>query len=253
MNSQLISMMAHELRNPLASIRLSYDMLTHYGKRASEDERSQYLDNIRLQVEHLNEVLGDVMRLSQANQSELEFKPERGDLKTFCHSIVESFQINHSHSHNVSFECPCAELFADFDRRLLRRALSNLLENAIKYSPAGGAVMCRLWQAKDRVYLRLRDEGIGIPPGEADCLFDAFKRASNVGSLPGTGLGLAIAKQAIDQHGGEISLPPQAAVGATLLIALPQYAGWPLAPLHSQRLLVALPRSWHRINPDVFF
>ena len=221
LNSQFLTMMAHELRSPLASIRLSYDMLTHYREQATEDERAQYLDNIRLQVEHLNEVLGDVMSLSKADRGELEFNPERGDLTTFCHNIVESFQINHSHSHKIGFECASAELFADFDRRLLRRALTNLIDNAIKYSPRGGNVIFCLWQGGDRAHISVSDEGIGIPPDEAAFLFDAFHRASNVGSLPGTGLGLAIAKQAVERHGGAISLPPQSDIGATFLIELP--------------------------------
>ena len=221
LNGQFLTMMAHELRSPLASIRLSHDMLTHYSKRVTEDERAQYLDNIRLQVEHLNEVLGDVMSLSKAERGELEFNPERGDLTTFCHNIVESFQINHSHSHKIDFECASAELFADFDRRLLRRAVTNLIDNAIKYSPLGGNVIFCLWQEDDRALISVSDEGIGIPPDEAAFLFDAFHRASNVGSLPGTGLGLAIAKQAVERHGGVISLPLQSDIGATFYIELP--------------------------------
>ncbi|MCY4069794.1 MAG: PAS domain-containing sensor histidine kinase [Chloroflexi bacterium] len=221
LNGQFLTMMAHELRSPLASIRLSYDMLTHYSKQATEDERAQYLDNIRLQVDHLNEVLGDVMSLSKADRGELEFNPERGDLTTFCHNIVESFQINHSHSHKIDFECASAELFANFDRRLLRRAVTNLIDNAIKYSPRGGNVIFCLWQEGARAHISVSDEGIGIPPDEAGFLFDAFHRASNVGSLPGTGLGLAIAKQAIERHGGVVSLPPQSDIGATFFIELP--------------------------------
>lgn len=221
LNSQFITMMAHELRTPLASIRLSYDMLTHYDKRATEDERAQYLDNIRLQVEHLNEVVGDVMCLSKADRGELECNPQRGDLRTFCHNIVESFQINHCHSHKFKFECALTELIAEFDRRLLRRALTNLIGNAIKYSPRGGSVIFCIWQEDRNARISVSDEGIGIPPGEAACLFDAFQRASNVGCLPGTGLGLAIAKQAIEMHGGLISLPPQSNIGATFLVELP--------------------------------
>ncbi len=253
LNEQLISMMAHELRRPLASIRLSYDMLTHYGKRASDAECAQYLDNIRLQVEHLNEVVGDVMCLSKACRGELEFSPERGDLRTFCLDIVESFQVNYCHSHALLFECRAAEQFADFDRRLLRRALINLIDNAIKYSPHGGKVFFRLWQADERAHISVRDEGIGIPPGEAQYLFDVFHRASNVGCLPGSGLGLAIAKQAVEWHGGEIRLLPRAAPGSTFSIALPIYSSLYLAAAHSQCLLIALPRSWHRIKPDAMF
>ena len=78
-----------------------------------------------------------------------------------------------------------------------------------------------LRQENGRAFIDVSDEGIGVPPQDANALFDAFQRASNVGSVPGTGLGLAIAKQAIEQHGGRIKLLQPSEVGATFCIALP--------------------------------
>ena len=224
MKNRFLSMMSHELRTPLASILLSHDMISLYGEQATEDERLQYLDNIRVQVEHLNEVVGDVMSLSKVERGEQEFSPYRGDLITFCRNIVESFQINHHHTHNIAFDCSYQELIADFDYKFMRRALTNLIDNAIKYSPDGGTVAISVQQDSRCVRITVSDEGIGIPADEATNLFEAFQRASNVGSLPGTGLGLAIAKQAVERHGGRIRLLPRRGVGTTFMVEFPLHA-----------------------------
>ena len=221
LKDRCLSMMSHELRTPLASIQLSHDMLTHYGERTSANERRQYLDNIQLQVKQLNEIVSDVLSLSRSNRSELEFNPSTYDLITFCRDIVEAFQFNRDHAHRLSFHCDDLKLKAEFDPRLLRRALTNLMSNATKYSPDGGEISMRLWQDGDAASISVTDEGIGIPEEDADFLFQAFHRASNVGSLPGTGLGLTIAKQALDFHHGEITFTTELGVGTTFRVVLP--------------------------------
>ena len=196
-------------------------MLNQYGSRSSEEEKAQYLDNILVQVEHLNEMVSDVMVLSKSERTEQGFNPERTDLITYCRDIVEAFQINHYQTHHIEFECPDTSIQAEIDKKLLRRALTNLIGNAIKYSPDGGSVIFKLWQDDAEALIQVMDSGIGIPEGDADYLFDAFHRASNVEGLPGTGLGLAITKQTVELHEGEIGFESRADVGTTFTIRLP--------------------------------
>ncbi len=224
LKNRFLSMMSHELKTPLASIRLSHDMLKQYSDRATEEEKAQYLDNIQLQVEHLNEMVSDVMTLSKSERTEQGFNPERTDLITYCRDIVEAFLINHYQTHNIVFDCPDNVITAEFDKKLLRRALTNLIGNAIKYSPEGGRVMIKLWRDGSVARIQVIDSGIGIPTEDAEYLFDAFHRASNVGGLPGTGLGLAIAKQAVDLHDGEIEFETISGKGTTFTITLPLLA-----------------------------
>ena len=221
MKKRFLAMMSHELRTPLASIRLSHDMLANYGAQATRDEQRLYLENIKVQVDRLSDILGDVIYLTASEDQDQPFNPERGDLITFCRDVVESFQINYHHSHDFHFTCPDVEIVARFDKRLLRRALSNLLDNAIKYSPAGGRIDLLLRKRRALASICVSDRGIGVPPQDADSLFDTFHRASNVGAVTGTGLGLAIAKQAVKRHKGRIYLLPANAAGATFCIELP--------------------------------
>lgn len=216
-----LSMISHELRTPLASIQLSYDLLAQYSEQATEEERRRYLDNIRQQVANLNEIVSDVVELSKSTPEELDFSPARRDLLTLCRDVLESFELVHHRTHQFRFLSPQQEILAEFDEKLLRRALSNLVGNAVKYSPAGGDIRFGIQLAGQLARITVSDQGIGIPADDADYVFMAFHRAGNVGALPGSGLGLAIAKQAIDLHGGDIQVSSELNIGTTFQITLP--------------------------------
>ena len=217
-----LSMISHELRTPLASIQLSHDLLAKYSEQATEEERLHCLENIRQQVENLNEIVSDVVELSKSTPAELNFSPRRQDLLTLCRCIVESFELMHHQTHQFAFHSPLPELTAEFDAKLLRRALSNLVCNAVKYSPAGGAIHVRVVPDGQVARISVTDSGIGVPAEDAEFLFMAFHRAGNVGAVPGSGLGLAIAKQAIELHGGDIAFASELNIGTTFQVTLPR-------------------------------
>jgi len=221
LKNRFLSMMSHELRTPLASIQLSYDMLKQYSDKATEEEKQQYLDNIRVQVGHLSEMVADVVTLSKSESEGLGFEPEDADLITYCRNVIEEFQLTYHKTHHIEFECEEAVIIAALDRRLLRRSLTNLISNAIKYSPNGGRVLFRLYVEDQRAFIQVKDSGIGIPEDDVVRLFQPFHRASNVDQFAGTGLGLAIAKQVVESHGGKIHVESQVGQGTTFTFWLP--------------------------------
>jgi chemotaxis family two-component system sensor kinase Cph1 len=107
------------------------------------------------------------------------------------------------------------------DEKLLRQIVSNLVSNAIKYSPPESRVEIELDCDTEQAILRVCDHGIGIPESEQAQLFEPFHRASNVGVIAGTGLGLAIVKRAAEAHGGTVTFTSQEAVGTTFTVRLP--------------------------------
>jgi signal transduction histidine kinase len=108
------------------------------------------------------------------------------------------------------------------DKKLLRQLLSNLLLNAIKYSPSGGTVQFELASQGDKAIFQIQDQGIGIPREDQPRLFEFFHRAKNVGAIAGTGLGLAIVKKCVDSHDGHITLNSEVGVGTRFTITLPK-------------------------------
>ena len=235
-----LSMISHELRTPLASILLSHDLLAKYSEQATEEERLHYLDNIRQQVANLNDIVRDVVDLSKSTPAELDFRPGRHDLLTLCRDIIESFELVYRQTRQFAFHSPQTELAAEFDKKLLRRALSNLVGNAVKYSPDGGEIRVAAQQEGQRARITVADSGIGIPPDDAEFLFLAFHRAGNVGAVPGSGLGLAIAKQTIELHGGEIGFTSELDIGTTFEVMLPLRLP---AELSTEALLLGSPSS----------
>lgn len=223
LKNRFLSMMGHELNTPLASITLSYDMLKKYSHRSTPEENEQALDNIRQQVDYLRDMVKDVMTLSRSEAEGLSIDPSETDLITYCRDVVEEFQFTHQHSHQVEFECEERSIRAQIDRRMLRRVFTNLISNAIKYSPQGGEVIFRLRvnRDEDNAVIDVHDSGIGIPQADLSHLFEPFHRAGNVDTLPGTGLGLAIAKQIIDQHGGTITVESTVGKGTRFTVTLP--------------------------------
>lgn len=220
LESRFLSIMSHELRTPLTSIGLSYDMLKKYAAVSTPEERTQALDNIRLQVDYLTDMVSDVMTLSRFEAADFHINTEDSDLITYCRDVVEEFQFNYAKTHQVEFECEERVLRAPIDRKLLRGALTNLLSNAIKYSPQGGLVLFRLSRQEDWAEIHVSDQGIGIPQDDQERLFEPFHRATNVNDVPGTGLGLLVARQMIALHKGSISFESKVGAGTTFKVRL---------------------------------
>jgi len=224
LKNRFIAMMSHELRTPLASIMLSGDMLKVYGEQASDEEKLMYLENIRVQVEQITELIQDVQTINRSSGPNGVFLPELVDIVTYVHGIVEEFQLTHHKTHKIIFETTLTELYTMFDRKLMRRIVNNLLSNAIKYSGEGGTVKVFMGNGKRRARLIVTDSGIGIPGDDLKRLFEPFHRATNVDQIPGTGLGLSITKQAVELHHGTIEVDSStdpATHGTTVTVTLP--------------------------------
>jgi PAS domain S-box-containing protein len=221
LKNRFISMMSHELRTPLAAIQLASSMLKFYGDRASETEKREAYDTIDQQVEYLAELVSDVMTISRSDFTGKEFTPEPTDMETWCRDVIESIQHAHRMAAGIEFVGPEKHVVGYIDRKILRRSMTNLLNNAIKYSPKEKCITVQLCAGDGQAIITIRDQGIGIPEADLPRLFEPFHRAGNVGTIQGTGLGLAIARQAVELHGGSISVSSVVGEGTSFTIELP--------------------------------
>lgn len=221
LRSRFVAMTSHEFRTPLSTILSSAELLKDYGERLQKTETREILETIEDGVQRMTRMLDRVLLLGKAEAQMLEFRPTQVNLVAICQDLVEAARAQHPHS-------PC-ELVADFrgadsvgyfDEKLLRHIFSNLLSNALKYSPHGGVVRFRLSAKNGHTEFEISDQGIGIPTDEIAHLFESFHRASNVGDIQGTGLGLAIVKNSVDLHGGKISVTSAPGRGATFTVRL---------------------------------
>lgn len=219
---RFVAMASHEFRTPLAAILATTETLTSYRHKMNDEEIEHRLQKIRFQVHHLRDIIDDVLQLTRIQTERAEFKPVEVNFDEFCREIVDEFQNQTNITHQFAYTCSEQLPPANIDKKLMRQALSNLLSNAMKYSPGGKTVWIDLSQDQDNFIVSVRDEGIGIPEDDIKHLFEAFHRATNVGIIPGTGLGLAILSQAVELHHGKIGLESEVGVGTTFTVSIPQ-------------------------------
>jgi PAS domain S-box-containing protein len=222
LRSRFVAMTSHEFRTPLAAILSAEELLRHYGDRLPAEERRETLESIAVGVQRMSRMLDRVLLLGKAEAQLLDFKPQDLDVRALVPRLVEEARQQHPQG---AAQVVC-EVSADvspglYDEKLLRHIFGNLLSNAIKYSPQGGEVRFEVRRDGADTVFRVADQGIGIPPDELGHLFESFHRASNVGDIQGTGLGLAIVKNAVDRHGGSISVDSRLGAGTAFTVRLP--------------------------------
>lgn len=220
LKSRFVSMVSHEFRTPLTVIQSSSDMLKYYSARMTDEQRGQKLEIIQEQIHHLTGLLEDILAISRAESVGLELNLAPLDLQSLCLSIVSEFEST-AHKRRLHLKTIGQPRRVPLDPKLMRQAISNLVSNAIKYSPSSAPVELELVYTPTLVTLSVTDYGIGIPANERERIFEIFHRAANVESVTGTGLGLAIVRHVVDLHDGRIDLSSEVGQGTTFRISLP--------------------------------
>ena len=221
LKSRFLSIASHEFRTPLTAIRMTANTMKRYRERMSEEKHVAGLERIESAVMQLTKMLDDVLLLSKVDAEIHEFVPQRMDVKKLCLCLVEEFDAFSEETHTIHFSSCGSDFHLSADPKLLRHILSNLLSNALKYSPVGSSVYVKLERSNERIIFRVVDEGIGIGEHDKKSLFSAFQRGENVGEIPGSGLGLTMTKQFVELHGGTIECESELDKGTTFTVSLP--------------------------------
>ncbi len=225
LKSRFLAMSSHEFRTPLATILTLTETLTAYRHKLPDEQIQQRLVKIKEQVGYLKDIMEDVLLLGRMQARRVEFTPVLLDFEALCKSILEEFQSHPATHHQLIYRSQNHLDDIRVDKKLIRQAISNLVSNAIKYSPQGQTVTVTVELQDDQLLLAVQDEGMGIPEADLKHLFEPFHRAVNVGTISGTGLGLVIAKEAVDLHGGTVAVESQIGVGTTIRLMIPVKQG----------------------------
>lgn len=219
--SRIISTISHEFRTPLMVILSSAGLLQRYGTKWLDDKKNKYFNQIESAVKQMTRLIEDVVTYSKSETGELSFQPNPNNVELFCHKLLEEYQSENPGKYIFKFLYQTSRNIANVDPELLNRIFTNLISNAVKYSPDGGIISVEAACESDRFSFSVKDQGIGIPPSEISRLFESFFRGSNVGTIGGTGMGLAIVKKCVELHGGTITVNSQLGVGTTFTVILP--------------------------------
>jgi signal transduction histidine kinase len=221
LKASFVTQASHEFRTPLAVILACCTVLQDYGTRLAPEQRQRRLAKIRASVQHMTELLEDVLLLGRAESGKLARAPKPIDLEALCQEVVTDVQSTASDAHRLVLSCSGCEGETMVDPKLVRLVLRNLLANAVKYSPEGGTVRLDVARREGWVDLRVADQGIGIAKEDAPTLFEPFRRGVNVGAIPGSGLGLAITQKAVASLDGSITVESRPGRGTTFTVRVP--------------------------------
>ena len=221
LKSSFVSMVSHEFRTPLGIILSSAEILNDYFEQLPPEDRKSQLESIRKNTRRMAELMEEVLVLSRFDAGKMECTPSPVDLPSLFRRVVDELLSATNRVCPIELLIPSGLKEANLDERLLRHILTNLISNAVKYSPASLPVRLTVAQDARELCLSIQDRGIGIPEEDRQWLFNAFHRARNVGNRPGTGLGLVIVKKCVELHGGRIKVESKLNEGTTFTIHLP--------------------------------
>lgn len=218
-----VNTMSHEIRTPLTSI-IGYADLLMNEDRLSPEERREFAQIIRDEGRRLASLVNDCLDVSHLEQGESNLQLEEVDMVAFLREVVEHFQQDAIRkSLTVASLVHSDRLLAKIDAGRMRRAIENVVHNAIKYSPEQGRVFLKLRKVAGFVELQIWDEGPGIPVDQLPYLFNVFSHHNHPErGMRGTGLGLAIARYLVEIHGGSIGVRSKPSQGSTFIIRFPQ-------------------------------
>ncbi len=206
LKGQIIANVSHEFRTPLAVINTSVELLVEHYERLKPEKRREIHKRIHDSVFYLTDLLRDVMVVERAQTENVHPDPMRYRFGDFWQQLEEQVRRELGTPSNVTFDYNAADasdMTADFV--MVKQVVFNLLSNAIKYSPKDAPIQTHLTHTGSHWVLTVKDHGIGIPPDEAERIFDLFYRASNVETRRGLGLGMYIVRRYITAMGGIVA------------------------------------------------
>jgi signal transduction histidine kinase len=221
LKSNFMRMMSHDLKTPLARIQGMTEFIQKESNELSESQKKA-LDSISESSDELTEFIGSILSLSRIESKEVKLQLRSKDINQLVPQVVRKFDYMAKRKH-IEIVTELEEMFSvKMDKDLIRQVLSNLLENAIKYSPEGSKVLITTEEVNGEIVVQVADQGRGIPQDEIPHVFTRFFRGRETrGDVSGSGLGLYLAKYFVDLHHGRIEVESEIGKGSTFTVRLP--------------------------------
>jgi signal transduction histidine kinase len=221
LQTDMILTASHELRNPVNLTSGALELLDQYLEAPSTLQR-EALDLAKLGIERASALIGDLLDLERIERR-VGMKLGRCDCALLLSSVGMEFHLwAQNHGTALQMRVPDTPLIVWGDERLLQRVMSNLVDNALKYTPPGGCVTVDARAKAGQVIVKVSDDGPGIPLEAQPYVFERFYRLSDQpDGVKGTGLGLTIVKSIVEQHGGRVWVTSQPGQGSTFIVSLP--------------------------------
>jgi len=222
--NEFISNMTHELKTPISTVTVAVEALRHFGVLEDPERTKEYLDISALELQRLSLLVDKVLKLSLFENKQIELKPERIDLSVLAAEVLASMKLSLEKAGAVvRLTSSGTELFVRADRMHLSSVISNLLDNALKYSRESPVLSIQITRDGQEVQLSVADNGIGIPAAYREKIFEKFFRvpSGDHHNIKGYGLGLSYVHHIVARHEGQITVESKEGKGSTFIIQLP--------------------------------
>ena len=224
LKTKFLSLVSHEFKTPLSGILTSSQLLSKYKLTEHQKKRDKHIKTITDKVHFLNNILNDFLSIEKIETGKVNYKFNHFKLSNVVNEVVYNANMLLKEGQQINYPENIDDLSLYQDEKIIQLIFSNLLHNAIKYSPEGSVIDLQIKQDSTFTTLIIIDEGIGIPEKDQGNIFDRYFRAENVINTQGTGIGLNIAKNHLENLGGTISFKSKENIGTTFVITFPNTA-----------------------------
>ncbi len=214
----LLQAVSHDLRSPMTAIKVAAESLENPGLSLDAYDRAALLETVRLEVDRLERVVGNLLDLSRLQAGAAGPNRELWSVEELLAQALEQLGPG---ARRVELTLPTDAPVVEVDAIQIERVLVNLIENALKFSPPREPVHVRVTKTRSEVLARIVDRGPGIPEAELERIFEPFERAPGAAERGGSGLGLAIARGFAEGNGGRVWAESRQGQGASFVLALP--------------------------------
>ena len=224
MKLEFLTIISHQMRTPFSNLRWVIDLLNSGKVGEVQKNQEEYLQILKENSERMEGLINQLLTASKLEQRKLSFKMSNFSIKELTEKVISEFKaLSNASNIEVRFECPKDLPEISGDPSWIREVISNLLDNAIKYTKAKGEIRITVLKKAKKIYLEVKDNGAGIPREDQKHIFDKFFRAQNIlkKQTQGSGLGLFIAKEIIESHKGKIGFQSEVGKGSTFWFLLP--------------------------------
>lgn len=224
LKSRFVTMASHEFRTPLSTILSSVSLIDKYTSVEDLEKREKHVKRIKSAVGNMKDILEDFLSLGKMEEGKIQLNPELltpAELRDELEAVIQEMQRLTKPSQQITHTFTVTE-DCNVDRKMLRHIMTNLISNAIKFSPEGSSVDVSCENKKNELTFTIQDTGIGISEADQKHLFERFFRAENASNIQGTGLGLHIISRYLDLVNGHIELASKLNKGSTFIVHIPQ-------------------------------
>ncbi|MDX1769178.1 sensor histidine kinase [Arenibacter troitsensis] len=221
LKTRFLSLVSHEFKTPLSSILTSITLLAKYTESHQQEKRDKHVETIKNKVRYLDTILTDFLSVERLDSGKVNYKIETFPLSKIVNEVVYGANMLLKAGQTIQYPENIDDIFIRFDEKTLELALSNLIHNAIKYSPEDTTISLAVSRVKDTILINVIDCGIGIPEEDQKHIFNRYFRAENALLNQGTGIGLNIAKQHLENLGATIEFTSEENKGSIFTIVIP--------------------------------